>query len=162
MVLLITTSDRGEECAKAIRQLTGEAVRLTRDRKAAVAELRRSEFSLVVVEQLLWDTDDRLADGVIGGCGTSALLVTNLAIAGRARVAQEASAALRRRAAEMRRAQDEAELRLRTELSEAVTGILLSSELALATPALPTRAADKIRSVYELAMAMRERLRLTA
>jgi len=95
---------------------------------------------------------------VVAACGTAALLIANLAIAAADRVAREVSAALRRREGELRRAQEDAESRLYTELNEAVTGILLSSELVLAGPSLPAGAATKIRAVYELAMSIRERL----
>jgi hypothetical protein len=51
-----------------------------------------------------------------------------------------------------------AESLLRTELRGAVTGILLSTELALRTPDLPIDAADKMRSVCQLATEIRSRL----
>lgn len=158
MVLLVMSSQRSKECAEAIRRLTGEVVHSVRDLQAAGDELRRVEFSLVAVDQHLWEQDSRLADSVGRSCGTAALLIANPAIACADRVAREVSAALRRHEGELRRAQEEVESRLRTELNEAVTGILLSSELALASPALPAGAATKIRAVYELAMSIRERL----
>ncbi len=160
MVLLVTAVDRGERCAEAIRLLTGETVRLAADLPAGLAELRRNQFTAVVIDQLLfWEGDTRLGDRFPGACGTAALVVTNFAISGVERVAREVRAALRRREGELRRARQEAASRLRTELNEAVTGILLSSELALQTPALPNPVASKIRAVYELAMSIRERLR---
>ncbi|MBZ5647248.1 MAG: hypothetical protein LAN37_08510 [Acidobacteriia bacterium] len=156
MVLLVMSSGRSKECAEAIRQLTGEVVQTVRDLHAASDELRRAEFTAVVVEQHLWELDSRLADSLVATCGTAALLIANLAIAGANRVAREVSAALRRREGELRRAREDAESRLYTELNEALTGILLSSELVLASPSLPAGAATKIRAVYELAMSIRE------
>ncbi len=158
MVLLVMPSGRSKECAEAIRRLSGEVVHCVRDLQAAGDELRRVEFSVVAVDQHLWELDSRLADSVSQTCGTAALLLVNPAIACAERVAREVAAALRRREGELRRAQAEVESRLRTELNEAVTGILLSSELALANPSLPAGAETKIRAVYELAMSIRERL----
>ncbi len=158
MVLLVMSPERSKECAEAIRRVTGEVVHAVRELPAAGAELRRVEYEVLVVDQHLWERDSRWADSVSLNCGTAALLIANPAIASAERVAREVSAALRRREGELRRAREDAESRLRTELNEAVTGILLSSELALASPSLPADAASKLRAVYELAMSIRERL----
>lgn len=158
MVLLVTSCGRNKECGDAIRGLTGEQVRCARDLRQAGDELRRAEFSVVAVDQHLWDMDARSADSVVLACGTAVLVLISPAVAGVERIAREVSAALRRRQGELRRAREDAEASLRTELKEAVTGILLCSELALANPEMPGTAAAKIRSVYELAMSIRERL----
>ncbi len=158
MVLLVSSSGRGKECGEAIRALTGEVVRCARDLRQAGDELRRAEFTVVAVDQHLWDMDPRLAESVVQACGTAALVLISPAISGVERVRREVSAALRRREGELRRARADAEARLRTELNEAVTGILLSSELALANPGVPEPVLAKIRAVYELAMSMREKL----
>jgi hypothetical protein len=51
-----------------------------------------------------------------------------------------------------------AQAALRNELTGAISGILLSSELALAQPALPTSVMDKLKSVYQLALQIKSRL----
>ena len=158
MVLLVSSSGRNKECAEAIRRLTGEQVQAARDLRQGLEELRRAEFAVVAVDQHLWDMDARLADSAVQACGTAVLVLISPAVSGVERIAREVSAALRRRTGELRRAQEDAEARLRTELNEAVTGILLSSELALSSPGVPGPAAAKIRSVYELAMSIRDRL----
>jgi len=158
MVLLVSSCGRNRECGDAIRGLTGEQVRYARDLRQAGEELRRSEFTVLAVDQHLWEMDPRLADSAFQACGTASLVLISLAVSGVERVAREVSAALRRRDGELRRAREDAEASLRTELNEAVTGILLSSELALSSPGLPGPAAAKVRSIYELAMSMRERL----
>ncbi len=157
--MLVSSSERSKECGEAIRALTGEVVRCARDLRQAGEELRRAEFAVVAVDQQLWEMDPRRADSLVQACGTAALVWISPAISGVERVSREVRAALRRREAELRRAREDAEARLRTELNEAVTGILLSSELALANPGLPGPVMAKIRSVYELAMSIREKLR---
>lgn len=158
MVLLVTATGRNKECGEAIRALTGEQVRCARDLRQALEELRRAEFTVVAVDQHLWDMDPRTADSAVQACGAATLVLIVPAVSGLERVAREVSAALRRREGELRRAREDAEATLRTELNEAVTGILLSSELALGSPDLPAPAMAKLRSVYELAMSIRERL----
>ncbi|MBV9086659.1 MAG: hypothetical protein JOY79_04185 [Acidobacteriaceae bacterium] len=71
---------------------------------------------------------------------------------------RDVRAALRRHEKQYAVAQHAAETALRSELNEALTGILLSSQLALSVPALPPPAEAKMRSVYQLAMDMRLRL----
>ncbi len=157
-MLLVSSAGRSKECGEAIRALTGEVVRCARDLRQAGEELRRAEFAVVAVDQQLWEMDPRLADSLVQACGTAALVLISPAIAGVERVTREVRAALRRREGELRRAREDAEAGLRTELNEAVTGILLSSELALANPGVPGPVMVKIRSVYELAMSIREKL----
>ena len=71
---------------------------------------------------------------------------------------REVQAAQRRRNAERLTATRAVFSELRNELGNAVTGILISSELALAVPSLPVAAAAKIKCVHELAEGIREQL----
>ena len=162
MVLLIMTADRTQLCARAIEKQTGEVVQVAADGTRGAVELRRQEYSVIVVEECIWESDKRLPDAILAHGGTAALLVVNPAIAGAPRIAAEVATALGRRDWEFRRTREEVERQLRSELKEAVTGILLSAELALAVPALPSRAESKIRAVYDLAMSLRDRLHLAA
>ncbi len=159
MVLLVTSAERGKECAEQIRAVSGEVVQMSPTLGRALLALRRQDFSAVVLDQTLMREDDgRVADLLAGASGMGVLLVTNFAISGAERVVLEVRTALRRRQRELQRAEAQAEGRLRAELKEAVTGILLSSQLALDDPAVPRGVALKLRSVYELAMSIRERL----
>jgi hypothetical protein len=47
---------------------------------------------------------------------------------------------------------------LRSEIRDAVTGILLSTELAMRTPEVPAEAIEKLASVCQLASNIRSRL----
>jgi hypothetical protein len=51
-----------------------------------------------------------------------------------------------------------AESQLRSEIRDAVTGILLSTELAMRTPEIPPEAVEKLTSVCQLASSIRARL----
>ena len=51
-----------------------------------------------------------------------------------------------------------AESQLRSEIRDAVTGILLSAELAMRTPEIPADALEKLTSVCQLASTIRARL----
>jgi hypothetical protein len=82
----------------------------------------------------------------------------NFAISGADRLVRDVLAALSRREKESVLATKAAETELRSELNGAVTGILLSSELALALPSLPVGVVNKLQPVHELALQMRTRL----
>jgi len=73
-------------------------------------------------------------------------------------VVRDVRSALQRRQGERLRAVREAEANLRSQLTEALTGILLSSQLTMEVPAVPAAAQARLRSVYQLAMSMRQRL----
>jgi hypothetical protein len=82
----------------------------------------------------------------------------NLSISNSDRVMREVRQALRRHGEARLIAIRAAESLLRCEIRDAITGILLSTELALKTPELPEEAGDKMRSVCHLASQIRSRL----
>jgi hypothetical protein len=158
MILLITSSSKAQQCACALEQGTGERTQHMATLKAAVKALRDREFDAVVIEQTLVDADPADAEVVLAESGAAIPVVVNFALSNSERLVADVRTALRRRERERAQACREAEAALRSELSEAVTGILLSSQLALATPEVPPAAQVRIRSVYQLAMSMRARL----
>ncbi len=158
MILLITSSSRAQQCALALEQGTGERTHLSGSLKAAIKALRDGEFAAVVIEQALVDADPGDAEVVLAESGAAIPVLVNFALSNSDRLVSDVRTALRRRERERAQACREAESALRSELSEAVTGILLSSQLALATPEVPAAAQIRIRNVYQLAMSMRARL----
>ncbi len=158
MILLITSSSRAQQCAMALEQGTGERTHVSGSLKTAIKALRDRQFAAVVIEQALVDADPGDAEVVLAETGAAIPVLVNFALSNSDRLVSEVRAALRRRERERSQASREAEAALRSELSEAVTGILLSSQLALATPEVPAAAQVRIRNVYQLAMSMRARL----
>jgi hypothetical protein len=57
MILLMTGSARGRECAAAIEAALNQPTRLAQTLGAAVTLLRREEFSAVLLDQSLVETD---------------------------------------------------------------------------------------------------------
>lgn len=159
MILLITVSGRGEDCARDVARATGEETRVAASLRKAGALLRAHEFSAVVVDQTVLDAEPAAVDSCLQAAGTAIPIFVNFAISRTERVVSDVRAGLVRRERERTLAMRDAESRLRSELNGAVTGILLSSELALAQPALPAAVEDKLKSVYELASQMRSRLK---
>jgi hypothetical protein len=158
MILLISAAKNAANCVSAVEKNTGERVHLVANLPTGAAMLRRDEFSAVVVDQAFVDLNPVSADVLWKHTGTAIPVFVNFAISGAERLVRDVLAALSRREKERVLATKAAEAVLRSELNGAVTGILLSSELALAVPALPPGVLNKLQSVHELALQMRSRL----
>jgi len=158
MMLLITTSSRANEFSTALEQSLGEEVELTGSGKRALAQLRSGEYSAVILDEAFVETEGEAIDLLLHHSGMAVPVYVNAAISGPDRVVREVKVALRRHEEARLIAMRAAESLLRTELRGAVTGILLSTELALRSPEMPRDAADKLRSVCQLASDIRSRL----
>ncbi len=158
MILLITTSTRAQECAAALERETSERTQVCPRLSQAARTLRSTECTALVIDQNLMEADPAAADVVLKEAATAIPVFVNFAICGLDRVVRDVRAALQRRQGERIRAVREAEANLRSQLTEALTGILLSSQLAMEVPAVPAAAQARLRSVYQLAMSMRQRL----
>ncbi len=158
-VLVIATFVGAENCALAIESQVGSRVELATSRRAGLAALRRSSFGVVVVEESLAESDLEWADALWQSLGTAMPIQANFAISGTARLTREVRSALARRDGEqviVRRVVTE---EIENDLKTSLTGLLLQSELALREPAVPPGLEPKLRSLVELAGAIRERLR---
>lgn len=122
----------------------------------AGASLRAHEYSAVVLDQLLVDADPDESERIVQHLGSAMPLYVNFALCGLERLVRETRTALARREREDRVARSAAQQALSSELKESITAMLLSCDLALAVPGVPTSAVEKIRSVHDLACGIRE------
>jgi len=158
MILLITSSTRAQECAAVLERTTGERTQVCLRLSQAARTLRSTECTALVIDQSLMEVDPAATDVVLKEAQTAIPVIINLAICGVERVVRDVRSALQRRQEEHLRAARQAEAALRSQLTEALTGILLSSQLAMEVPAVPAAAQARLRSVYQLAMSIRQRL----
>jgi len=158
MILLITSSTRAQECAVAIERATNQRTQICPGLSLAARILRSTECSALVIDQNLMEADPAAAAVMLSEAETAIPVFVNFAICGMERVVRYVRSALQRREEERIHAVREAEANLRSQLTGALTGILLSSQLAMEVPAVPAAAQARLRSVYQLAMSMRERL----
>lgn len=158
MVLLISSAKNAAECAAAIEKDLGENVEFVSAISQSAAKLRVAEYAAIVVDQSVIDSHAASADSVWKHAGTAIPVIVNFAISGVDRIVRDVRSALARRRQEQILASRAAQAALRNELAGAVSGILLSSELALAQPSIPVTVADKLRSVHELALQIQSRL----
>jgi len=163
MILLVTTCERGEECASALQKATGEQVQVIKSTRQAPAregekEQIQGRITVVVMDEGMLDSEPISAQEFLDSMETAIPVFINFAISGMERIAREVRMALHRHQREQFQAMQAAESILRGEVKDTVTGILLSSQLALETPDIPKTAQAKVQDIYQLALALRARL----
>jgi hypothetical protein len=158
MILLITSLSNAHKCASALQESADEATVVASNAAEAIAQLQAQEFSAVVIDQLLLDSEPDGSEVIFKHLGGAVPVYVNFALAGLDRIRRELRSALNRRSREVLVARGEAEQALRHELNDKVTALLLSCEMALRVPDLPALAETKIRVVDDLAKEMRETL----
>ena len=158
MILLITASANGPECAKALVSIAHVKADVARDLLTGLNRLREHEYNAVVVDESMTDASGKHLEVLLKHLGTAVPVFVNLGISGKERVVRDVATALRRLEQEKMLARQSVEWELRSQLKGDLTGILLSAQEALETPSLPGTAAAKLKSVCELADRMRARL----
>jgi hypothetical protein len=157
MILLITPSARGAECATALEVAAGCSVHLSPSLQEAAAPLRSHEYDAIVLDQGLLDADPEQADVLLQHLGTAIPIYVNCAISNKERIVREVSGALRRWEREKGIAGKAAEQALLAQLREPLTAMLLECELLLSIPH-PAPVTAKIQALTRLAREIADRL----
>jgi hypothetical protein len=127
-------------------------------RAAALRLLSRRGYAIVVLDQILADSDPQGCELIWKSAGMAIPLQVNFALAGSARLEREMRGALGRREREQQLAITAAAAALDDELKNAITGFLLESQLALAEKNIPPRVESRLRTLAGMADQLRERL----
>ena len=123
-----------------------------------MVRLREQSYTAVVIDQFLLENDPSESDLALDHLGTAFPVYLNFAVSGMERLLREVRSALHRRKREETQARRSVEEQFRSEMCESLTVMLLSCELAMSVPNVPTPAAEKIRTIDNLAREMRLRL----
>jgi hypothetical protein len=158
MILLITPSARGQECAATLKDSTGKETHWAENLQQGTARLREQTYSTVVIDQFLIENEPSESDQMIEHLGTAFPVYLSFAVSGMERLLREVRSALHRRKREETQARRSVEQQIRSEMFESLTAMLLSCDLAMAVPGVPHPAAEKIRIIDNLARDMRLRL----
>jgi hypothetical protein len=158
MILLITPSERGQLCVEALTVATGTETHWARTLQEAAARLREQTYSATVIDQFLLETEPDESDRMLEHLGTAFPVYINFAVTAMQRLVREVRSALHRRKREEESARRAVQQKLRSEMCETVTAMLLSCELAITAPDIPVIAADRIRAIDSLARELRMRL----
>lgn len=160
MILLITPSQRGPDCATAMETAIGYPARAVKSFQEAVLALRTQSYSAVVIDECLLDSDPGQGSLVLQHIETAIPIYVNCAISGTQRIVEAVRSALQRRARDEVAARKAALAALRCELREPLTGIILNCELALDAHSLPPDVREKVRAVSSLARQLSAKLQL--
>src|ERR1700747_3339865 len=118
MILLITPSARGQECALAIQASTDQPTPVTSTLQEAAGKLREQEYAAVIMDQFLLDAEPDESDQLLPHLGADIPVYVNFAISGTERVLREIRTALVRRRREEQIARRSAEQAIWSELRE--------------------------------------------
>ena len=157
-ILMVTGIEGARNCAAVVAAQLGMDVEVVAGRKAALAMLRRREFSAVVVDETMAECDPAAAEAIWEQAGLAIPLQINFALSGAARLIREIRAALHRREREQALARRAAAAAIEEELKGTVAGLLLHSQLALNGGEVPSPLAEKLRMVASLAGNLRQQL----
>lgn len=157
-LLMITSIPGAENCAAALAAQLAFPVEIAGSRKDGLARLRRHEYSIVVVDDAIAESDPEGAELLWKHAGLAVPVQINFAISGTARLVREVRAALARREQEQALAMRAASVAVESELRDTVTGLILQSQLALAEPALSPQLSAKLKTVVDLAGSLKHRL----
>lgn len=158
MILLVTSSSRRLECGNTLEQTIGESVEVCESVRKAASMLRNNEYSSVILDDPMVEVEGEALESLLNNLGLAVPVYVNLAISNAERIARELRLAMRRNRESRIIAIRAAEQQLRSEIRDAVTGILLSTQLAMQSPEMPTDAVEKLASVCQLASTIRARL----
>jgi len=160
MILLVTSSALGQQCADSLEAATGEQTHWARSLQEAATHLREQTYSAAVMDQFLLETEPQESEQMLEHLGTAFPVYLNFAVTGMERLVRETRSALHRRQREESVAKRAVEQQMRSQMCETLTAMLLSCELAMAAPDVPDRVAEKIRSIDSLARELRLRLQV--
>jgi hypothetical protein len=160
MILMVTSAKAGVECAKVLEGALGETVEVAESVRKASSLARNNDYTAVVLDDPMVETELDALETLLHNSGMGVPVYVNLAICSADRMVREVKNALRRHNEARMVAIRAAESLLRSEIRDAVTGILLTTELALKIPELPVDAEEKMKSVCHLASQIRSRLEL--
>lgn len=158
MILLITPTARGQQCVDALKVATGRDTHWAQSLQEAAGRLREETYSAAVIDQFLLETEPEESERMLQHLGTAFPVYINFGVTGVDRLVRETRSALHRRAREETTARRAVEDQMRSQMRETLTAMLLSCELAMAVPDVPGQAAEKIRTIDNLAREMRVRL----
>ncbi len=158
MILLVTSSQRRAECGNALEQVLGESVEVCETVRKASSLLRSNEYSAVVMDDPMVETEGEALESLMNHLGLAVPVYVNLAVSNAERIGRELRSAMRRHRESRLIAIRAAEIQLRSEIRDAVTGILLSTELAMRSAEMPAEALEKLTAVCALASNIRVRL----
>lgn len=156
--LIMTSAEALEPCLTELRERLGVEAEVASSRRAALQALTRREYAVLLLDQAMVEADVEGAELLWKQAGLAIPVQVNLALSSPARIVREVRAALVRREQEMSLSLRAAAAAVDTEIKNAVTALLLQSQLALSVEGLAPAAREKVAQVVQLAEGLRGKL----
>lgn len=158
MILLIWSSERAQDCARAIEHAFQQPVLVAKSLREGCERLQVQEYTAVLLDQWITEAEPGQADYLFHHLGTAATVFVNFGISGIERIIREVRAAMNWRGRETMLARHHARIELRTELKDDLTALLLSSGIALEEPGMSESAITRLRKIEEIANQIKNKL----
>lgn len=159
MILLITPSARGQQCADSVAAATAQETRWAQNLQEGATRLREQTYSAVVIDQFLVETEPEESGQLTEHLGTAFPVYVNFAITGMERLVRDVRSALHRRQREESVARRAVQSQITSQMRETLIALLLSCELAMSVPDVPVPAVERIKAIDNLARELRLQLR---
>jgi|UniRef100_A0A7V4XSF4 DNA-binding NtrC family response regulator len=156
--LMMTSAEALEPCLTELRERLGVEAEVASSRRAALQALSRREYAVLLLDQAMVEADMEGAELLWKQAGLAIPVQVNLALSSPARIVRDVRAALVRREQEMALSLRAAAAAVDTEIKNAVTALLLQSQLALNVEGLAPAAREKLAQVVQLAEGLRGKL----
>ena len=130
-ILLFAAQPLALEVAQALGRALTPHVVIVETPALCLEALHRESFDLIVMEETVASLSPGAAEALYEAAGTSVTVEVNFGLMQAERIVLAARSALHRRRLDMRQAQAAAKAALGHELTAALTGLLLESQLAL-------------------------------
>jgi signal transduction histidine kinase len=157
-ILIVTGVEGARNCATVVGSQLGMEVEVAEGRKAALTALRRQEYSVVVIDETMAECDPSAAEAIWDRARLAIPLQINFALSGATRLIREIRSALHRREREQTLARRAAAASMEHELKTTVASLLLHSQLALSGGEVSSPTAERLRTVADLAVNLRQQL----
>jgi hypothetical protein len=158
MILFISPYQNAQHCATLIERATREEVKTVDSLRLALAALRNQEFTAVVGDENLLECSPGAIDAVVERIQSAIPVFLDMACMRAERISKHVELAIRRRELEYKTARDLAIAELHSELKSEVTGLLITSEMAMKYGNVPHAVAEKLVTVLETAKRIRAKL----
>jgi hypothetical protein len=133
-------------------------VRIASNLEDACAELKASTFSAVLLDQSLYEALPLQIDSVLQHLGSAAPVIVNFAISNLDRVVRTVRIALAQRRREIQMARLEACAKLRNELNDDLSALILVCETGLQDPTLNPQTVEQMKHIDEIGKNIRQKL----
>jgi hypothetical protein len=158
MILFISPYQNATDCATQIQRATHEQVKTVDSIRLAFAALRNHEFTVVVADENLLECSLGSADALVQRMQSATPVFLDMACMRTERISKFVDLAVRRRQQEYKAVRQLAITELHSELKSEVTGLLISSEMALKSPSGSAVMNERLTAVLESAKRIRAKL----